>query len=199
MRAASLVLGLAGRDHLLGGVRVFPFGLGQVAQELPNAGIRRLAGGGLVEALGLQLHRVGCLANGGQTQRPNHPDRLADDEPLDILAADQRNMLAELLLVKLQQAMAMAVLFAAHLLELRGGDGIDGLQSLGEIVVNAGVFFLQGNGQGQDFAFAQALEGSHGVVFFQLRVTHFGNKPFGKSQLAEGSEGSGPSPALRAS
>ena len=55
----------------------------------------------------------------------------------------------------------MAVFFLAQFTEFGGLLGMIFLQAVGEILVDAGVFFLQRDGQRQDFAFAETVEGSH--------------------------------------
>jgi len=58
----------------------------------------------------------------------------------------------------------MSGLFLTHALEHLGGCGIIFAQAIGEIAVNAFVFFFQSDGEGQDFTFGQAVEIAH-VLF----------------------------------
>jgi hypothetical protein len=139
---------------------------GQVAQQLADAGVAGLPGCRLVEPPRLLLHRLRLLADGLQVERPHLPDRLAVDETLDVLAADQRDVLAKLLAVQLDEPVPVAVLLLAHLVERGGGLGVAGLEPLGKVAVNAGVLLLQGDGQGKHLLLAQALERSHGGTPF---------------------------------
>jgi len=82
-------------------------------------------------------------------------------EAADVLAADQRNVLAELLLVQLDQPAAMLALFRPHFGEQVGAGGIIVAQALGDIGVNTAVLFLVGDRQGKDFAFGQLREVPH--------------------------------------
>src|SRR4051794_31007485 len=56
----------------------------------------------------------------------------------------------------------MAVLVGAHVPELLCRCRMSGLQALRIIIIDAGVFFFERDGQGQDLTLAQALEGSQG-------------------------------------
>ena len=78
-----------------------------------------------------------------------------------IVPPDERNVLAELLLVDVDQRAAMADLLLTHLLEdlPRGGEVL--AHGLGEIRINAFVFFFQRNGQSKNFFLRQAVEVPH--------------------------------------
>jgi hypothetical protein len=65
---------------------------------------------GAVEAFGLCLHQFGLLAHLLEPERTRHPDRLPFDETFDVLAADQRKVLAELDAVEIEQALSMPAL-----------------------------------------------------------------------------------------
>src|SRR5262249_4150771 len=132
-----------------------------VAQQLTHAGVGRLASGLLVKALRLQFHQSGLLAHRVQAQRPHQPNGFATDEALDILTADQRNVLAEAFAIQVQQAMAMAVFLSAHLAKFLRLGWITRLQPLGEIVVDAGVLLFERDGQGQNLLLTEALESAH--------------------------------------
>src|SRR5258708_2659818 len=130
------------RLHGLGGLGMATFLLGQIAQELTDAGVGGPAGGLFVEALRLQLHQFRLFANRRQPQRAYQPDRLSRDKALDVLPPDKRNVIAITLSIEIEQAMTMAVLLHAQLLELRRLRWEIGLQALGKVLVNPGVFFL---------------------------------------------------------
>src|SRR5439155_25735865 len=84
------------------------------------------------------------------------------DEPLDVLTADEWDVVAEALPVQVEEAVAVAVLLGPQLAELlrRGREVL--LEAVGEVVEDAGVLFLEGDGQGQDLLLAEALERAHG-------------------------------------
>ena len=91
------------------------------------------------------------------------PDRLVLDEAAHILAADQRNMLAEFRPVQFEQALAMLALFLGHLGEDLGAAGILAPQALGDVGIDAVVLFLVGDRQGEDFAFGEVGKVAHGA------------------------------------
>ena len=133
----------------------------EVAEQLADAGVGGAAGGGLVKAPGFHFHGLGGLLDGLQAERPHEPDGFPVHKTAHVLPPDVRDVVAEAALVKFQQAVAMAVLFAAHGAEFFGLFGIIGLQAVGEILVDAGVFLFQRNGQREDFLFGQAVECFH--------------------------------------
>ena len=103
----------------------------------------------------------GLIADRIQAERLHQPDRLAMHEAAHVLAADERDVVAEFLVKQLDQAAAMAGFLFAHAFEDRGGGGKVLAQALGVIGVDALVFFFERNGQGQDLAFRQAVEAAH--------------------------------------
>ncbi len=68
-------------------------------------------------------------------------------------------MLAESLLILLEQHVTVAVLLLGHLLEQSGGSRIALGEILGETHVNAPVLLLGGDGERQNFAFGQFRKG----------------------------------------
>jgi hypothetical protein len=64
-------------------------------------------------------------------------------------------VVAEPLSIQIEQAMAVAVLLLRHGLEHFGRGRVLRPQTLGEIVVDAGVFLFQGNRQRQQFLFRE--------------------------------------------
>ncbi len=142
--------------------------LGQVPQELPDARVGGLPRGGLVKPSRLQFHQLGFFADRGQPEGAHQPDWLAVDEPFDIMSSDQRDVLTELLAVQLDEPVPVPILLAAHLVEDCGCGGVVSLEPLRKVAVNAGIFFFEGNGQGQNLLLAEALKGSHGVRLSQV-------------------------------
>ena len=133
---------------------------GQVAQQLPGSGVGRLPGSHLVKSADLELHHLGLLAHGRETQGPHQPERFPLDESLDVLAADQGDVLAEPRAVEVDQPMAMAVFLRRHLLEKLGRARIICPETLGIIGVDSSVLLLERDCQAEHLLLAQALEGS---------------------------------------
>src|SRR5947208_2951905 len=77
-----------GYGNGLSGPLVLPLLLGQVAEQLPDAGVGRAVGGGLVEPPRFHLHRFDpvprLLRVGDPTEHP-----LPRDEPLHVVPADE--------------------------------------------------------------------------------------------------------------
>ena len=111
---------------------------------------------------------------------------LRSTKPAHVLPPDVRHMVAETAFVKFQQAMAMAVLLAAHVAEFFGLFGIIRLQAVGEIFVDAGVLLFQRNGQREDFLFGQAVECFHIKIVFLFRRAEFCDAPTNSNCGARG-------------
>jgi hypothetical protein len=86
-------------------------------------------------------------------------------EAAHILAADQRNVVAELLVKQLDQAAAMAGFLLAHAVEDRGRCRKLFAQALGIFRIDALVIFLQGNCQRQDLALRETIEAFHTIQY----------------------------------
>ena len=71
-------------------------------------------------------------------------------------------MLAEFLLVELDQPAAMLAFLAGHFGEHVGAGRIVLAQALGDVGVDTAVLFLIGDRQGEDFAFGEIGEIAHG-------------------------------------
>ena len=67
-----------------------------------------------------------------------------------VLAADQRDVLAEFPPVDVQQAAAMSPLLGRHLGKDIRAAGIFGAQALGDVQIDTAVLFLIGDGKGED-------------------------------------------------
>ncbi len=83
------------------------FFLSEVVEQLTDAGVLRAGGGFLVEAAGFQFHYADLLANPFQVDGLKHPQRFALDKSANFLAPDVGDVLAKLLLVKLDETAAM--------------------------------------------------------------------------------------------
>ena len=138
------------------------FLLGEIAEQPPHADILGLFGGLDVKVLGLQLHGLDFLADGVERQVLGQPDRPPLQEALDVLAADRRQMRAETLLVEFEQPVAMAALLLGHLLEDLGRVRIALGEVFGKGHVDAAVFLLGRDRNGQHFALGQIGEILHG-------------------------------------
>ena len=136
--------------------------LGEIAEQAAHADILGLFGGFRIELLGLLLHGLDFLADDVERQVLHQPDRTAAKEALDVLAADRRQVLAEALLVGLEQAMAVAALFLGHLLEDLRGVRITLPEVFGEGHVDAAVFLFGSDRDRQHLALAEFGEIFHG-------------------------------------
>ena len=114
-----------------------------------------------VEALGLELHRLGFLADGVERQVLGQPDRAAAQKSLDVVPADRRQVAAETLFVHFQQHVAMVLFLLGHFLEQLGRVRIALGEVFGEAHVDAAVFLLGGDRYRQHFALGQIGEILH--------------------------------------
>src|SRR5437868_3852536 len=71
----------------------------------------------------------------------------------------------------------MAIFFAAHLIEDRGRCRVIDLESFGEVAVDAGIFFFEGDGQCQYLLLVEALKGSHGSACADSRPAPYPGPP----------------------
>ena len=152
----------------LGHVFVPHFGVGEIAEQLANRHVFAAGGGAAVEELGLPLHAFGHVADGVELQRLDLPNRLMMDEAANVLAADQRDVLAEFFPIEVEQHAPMIGFLGGHFAEHGRTARVFAAQSLGDIDIDATVFFLIGDGEGEDFAFGQIGEVAHDEVFGRL-------------------------------
>jgi hypothetical protein len=75
--------------------------------------------------------------------------------------ANERHVVPELLAIQVEQPVAVTVLIGPQLAELGRLCWKGFLQAIGEVVVNAGILFLQRNRQGQNFLFGETVEIAH--------------------------------------
>ena len=144
---------------LAGLLLVAALDVGEARQQFADRDVQRLGGGLLVEAGRLHLHDLGLLPHLVDGQVLGQPDRAAGEEALDVLAADRRQVLAELLAVEPVQHAAVAALLLGHVVEDGGRMRIGLAQLVGEGLVDAEVFLLAADGESQDLAFGQVGEG----------------------------------------
>src|ERR1017187_4424489 len=88
--------------------------LGQIAEQLPDAGVAGLLGGLLVKTLGLQFHLFDVRADRIQSQGPGKPDWLSLYKALHIVPTNERDLLTVFLPVQRQEPMPMPVLLRTH-------------------------------------------------------------------------------------
>ena len=112
----------------------------------------------LVEVAGFGFHRGGQFADAIEAEVFGQPHGRMADEPFDILAADQGDVVAEALAVHFDEAAAVAILFDLHFQEDLGGAGVGFLEGVGDGAVGAAVLFFRGDRQGEDFPFGQIFE-----------------------------------------
>ena len=140
---------------------VLDLGLGEIAEQLADRRVARALDREAVETLGVALHLGGAIARRVDPERAELPDRLADDVALDVLAANERDVLAELRDEEIDEPAAVLVLFRRHFDEHLGGGGIVLAQAVGEVGVDAPVLFLVGDRQGEHFALGKIVEIAH--------------------------------------
>ena len=109
----------------------------------------------LLDLLRLPAHRV-------QAHGSDHPMRRVLDEAFDVLAADEGNMLAELVPVEVDQHPPVSALFLRHLVEHLGGSRILVPQPMGVIQKYPRMLLLQRDRQGHNLLFFKVGELFHG-------------------------------------
>src|SRR5205814_8244044 len=103
-----------------------PLRFRQVSEKLPGWCVAHFTGSALVETPGFCLHYFGMVPNGFDSQRPDHPHRLAVHESLHVFSPDQRDVLSKTATVVINQSAAMLILFRLHFLKDLGGRGVIG-------------------------------------------------------------------------
>src|SRR5262249_50371215 len=148
--------------ELVGEALVLHLGLGEFDQELAHRGVARGLGGAPVEPCRLVFHILGELAHLVEVERVHEPQWLLLNEALHILAADQRQIFAELRAVEVEQHGAVAHLLLRHLVEDLGRGGICLAQPLGEATIDAAILVLVGDGQRENLLFGEFGKTFHG-------------------------------------
>jgi hypothetical protein len=142
------------------------FRFGEIAEQPAHADILGLPGSLDVKLLGLEFHGLDFLADGVERQVLGQPDRTAFQETLDVFAADRRQMRPKALFIEFEQHVAMAAFFLGHLLEDLGRVRVAFGEVFGEGHVDAAVFLLGRDRNGQHFALGQIGEILHGTTPF---------------------------------
>ena len=102
----------------------FAFLLGQVAQQLTDAGIGGSPDGPFVKLLRLQLHQFACLRTVLMRSRSASQTGRALHEALDVLAAKSGIWSPNFCPIKIEEPVAMAVLLGAHSSSILGRRGM---------------------------------------------------------------------------
>src|ERR1700722_6662265 len=93
---------------------VLALGVVEIAEELAGGSVGDRAKPSLVKLPRLEFHQLRLLPDGLDAERTDEPDRFPMHEAFHILAADERNMLAETPAVIIEQVAAMPALFGRH-------------------------------------------------------------------------------------
>ena len=108
--ACLLILTQFGLRDFFGDVGMVSLLFGQITEQLADANILRTARSDLIELLGLEFHAFRCFLDGLQAEWPNELNGAAIHEPAHVLPADERDVVAELLPVEVDEPVAVAVL-----------------------------------------------------------------------------------------
>ena len=76
-------------------------------------------------------------------------------------------VVAEAGLIQFDEAAAMTGLLLPHTFEHLGGGRIVFAKAVGEIAIDAFVFFFEGDREGEDLAFGEAIETAHSPIVIQ--------------------------------
>ena len=136
---------------------------GELGQQLAHRGVFRRLRGAAIKPRRLELHLLGEFTRGIDRQRAVEPDRPALDKAFDVLAADQRQKIAEFLAVEIEQHVVMADLLLRHLVVHCRRVGIGFAQRVGEGTIDAVIFVFVGDGERQHFLLAQFGKAFHGL------------------------------------
>jgi hypothetical protein len=83
-------------------------------------------------------------------------------EALDVGAADERDVVAELLGIEIGQPAAVLMLFLGHFHEHLGGGWVSVHQGMGKTGIGARIVILAGDGERQKFLFGEVGKALHG-------------------------------------
>ena len=131
---------------------VLVLGLGEVAEQLADGRVGRAGQSLTVEARRGALHVVSVLARRFEAERLHLPNRLLRNIAADVLAAHERDMVAEFRHKEIDEPAPVRVLLGGHLVKHFGGRRVIFVQAVGEIGVNARILLLVADGEGQDLA-----------------------------------------------
>ncbi len=136
-----------------GGERVvLVLGLREIAQQLADGRVGRAGQSLTVEARRGALHVMGALARRFEAERLHLPNRFLRNIAADVLAAHERDMIAEFRDEEVDEPAPVRVLLGGHLVEHLRAGGVVFVQAVGEIGVDARVLLLVADGEGQNLA-----------------------------------------------
>src|SRR5580704_5575991 len=133
----------------------------EVAEELADGGVGRLPRRPLVEALALRFHQLCLGTHFFEAERPCEPQRLALEKAFHVLPADQRDVVAELLAVEVEEAVTVTVLLGRHRGEHSRRSGIALARRIREVAVGTAVLLLESDGERQQLLLRQIREVLH--------------------------------------
>ena len=135
--------------------------LREIPEQPADPDILTLFGRFDIEALGFELHRRGFLADGIERQVLGQPYWTPAQKSFDVVSANWRKVAAKTLLVHFQQHVAVAFFLLRHLFEYLCRFRITPGEIFGEAHVDAAVFLLGGDRNGEHFALGQIGEFLH--------------------------------------
>src|SRR6476646_9859423 len=97
-----------------------PLFVREIVKQLPDAGILRTPRGFLIEAARLELNGAGLPSHRLEPKGTHQPNRLALHEAAHVLAANERDMFSEFLLVQLDKPPTVPRFFLPHPVANRG-------------------------------------------------------------------------------
>src|ERR1700741_2681230 len=154
----------------------------QHVQQFAHGHVAGEAGRTRVKAARFHLHDL-CLApRYFHPQGAHHPNGPALKKAADVFAPDGRNVFPKSLPEHSQKPVTVSPFLCTHLFKYFGRGGIGFPQGIGKFAVNATVFFLARNREGQNLSFGQILESlEHRSLFRSKRTVENRTKPPRKS------------------
>ena len=101
------------------------------------------------------------MGDGFEAERADQPQRAVAHESFHVLPPNQRHVFAELETIEIEQHAAMLDLLLSHLFEHLGRARILLAQPVGEPAIDAGILLLIGDGERENFLFAQVCKTFH--------------------------------------
>jgi hypothetical protein len=150
---------------------VYILGLRQAVEQFSDRNITRRLCSLAIETCRLILHRFGIFAHRVERKRTNQPQRPGVlHKSFYVLAADQRQVVAELRSIEIEQHRSMLHFLVCHFVEDLGGGGIMVAQPLREALVDAAILLLIGNRKCENFQLAKFAEALHVAFSFNSSI-----------------------------
>ena len=159
----------------LGAMLVFVLLLGEIAEQLANACVAGAIGGQAIETRRVQLHIGRQSTDFVDAERANLPDRLALNIAANVVATNERDVLAELRDEEIDEAPAMSVLLSRHFGEDFRGRRVTLAHALRDVGVDPAVFLFVADGQRHELSLGKISEFTHARG--PLRRDEFGREP----------------------